>query len=279
MLNGKSWRRSETESLTFHAATTILREFRGRRGLDGLVTASSLRILDLCSGTGCISLLLHALLSPYYDRVSILGVDVSARAIDLARKNLYYNARLGHLSDRALQEVQFFQGDVLCCNEHQHSGIYEILREYAHSRAVSDTLGRDEDLRWDVLVSNPPYISAKSFRDGTTARSVRTFEPTIALVPPHWVQPSVTGLHKEDLFYQRLILLSFDLQVRLTVLECGDRLQAERVRAAGREIAANCKAANMLSIWIWPPDTEVAADAPSSDHDPCAVFLYRKPQL
>jgi hypothetical protein len=185
---------------------------------------------------------------------------------------------LEHLSDRALQEVQFFQGDVLC-NGHQHSDIYEILREYAHSQAVPETLGRDEDLRWDVLVSNPPYISAKSFRDGTTARSVRIFEPTIALVPPHWMHPSVTGLRKEDLFYQRLILLSFDLQVGLTVLECGDRLQAERVTAAGREIAANCKAADRLSIWIWPPDTSIAANAPSSDHDPCAVFLYRKPHL
>jgi hypothetical protein len=90
---------------------------------------------------------------------------------------------------------------------------------------------------------------------------------------------SMYGLHKEDLFYQRLILLSFDLQVGLTVLECGDRLQAERVRAACSEIAANRKAADTSSIWIWPLDTGIAADAPSSDHDPCAVFLYRRPLL
>jgi hypothetical protein len=184
---------------------------------------------------------------------------------------------LEHLSGRALQEVQFLQGDVLRCKEHANSGIYEILREYSHSQAI--TPGGDENLRWDVLVSNPPYISAESFQDGTTARSVRIFEPTIALVPPHWMHTSMFGLHEEDLFYQRLILLSFNLQVGLTVLECGDRLQAERVRSACGEIAANRRAADTLSIWVWPLDTGVAADSPSSDQDPCAVFLYRRPQL
>jgi hypothetical protein len=63
------------------------------------------------------------------------------------------------------------------------------------------------------------------------------------------------------------------------VLECGDRLQAERVRSACGEFAANRRAADTLSIWVWPLDTGVAADSPSSDQDPCAVFLYRRPQL
>ncbi|KAK9647091.1 hypothetical protein HCH54_005812 [Aspergillus fumigatus] len=269
--------RPETESLTFQAATVILREFGGCRKLDGSITASSIRILDLCSGTGCISLLLHSLLSPYYDWVSVLGVDASSRAVDLARRNLHYNARLDHLSGRAIQEVQFLQGDVLRCKEDGHPDIYEILQEYSHLQAIE--LGQDENIRWDVLVSNPPYISAKSFQDGTTARSVRIFEPTIALVPPHWMHTSMFGLHEEDLFYQRLILLSFDLQVGLTVLECGDRLQAERVRNACNEIAVNRRAAHTLSVWVWSLDTGVAGDSPSSDQEPCAVFLYRQPQL
>lgn len=142
----------------------ILREFGGCRKLDGSITASSIRILDLCSGTGCISLLLHSLLSPYYDWVSILGIDASSRAVDLARRNLHYNARLDHLSGRAIQEVQFLQGDVLRCKEDGHPDIYEILQEYSHLQAIE--LGQDENIRWDVLVSNPPYIRPSHFKMG-----------------------------------------------------------------------------------------------------------------
>src|SRR5699024_1319421 len=85
-------------------------------------------------------------------------------------------------------------------------------------------------LECDVLISNPPYISLTSFRDGTTARSVRVFEPTLALVPP--VSKDCQGQEncdQGDLFYHSLVAISLKLRTRLAVLECGDRIQAKRV--------------------------------------------------
>lgn len=86
----------------------------------------------------------------------------------------------------------------------------------------------------DLLISNPPYISPSDFRNGTTARSVRLFEPRLALVPPITPTPNTHptasgGDNPEDIFYQRLLDLSLAVRARLTVLECGDKAQAERV--------------------------------------------------
>jgi len=82
----------------------------------------------------------------------------------------------------------------------------------------------------DLLISNPPYISPSDFRNGTTARSVRLFEPRLALVPPIKPSPSLNAnASAGDVFYQRLLELSLAIRARLTVLECGDKKQAERV--------------------------------------------------
>lgn len=115
------------------------------------------RILDLCTGSGCILLsLLH-----YSNDCQGVGVDISGEALAVAKENA---ARL--LADKQDDtSVLFFQGD-----------LFEKV-----------------DGRFDLLVSNPPYI-----RTGDLAglmEEVREHEPTLAL------DGSPDGL----LFYRRIL--------------------------------------------------------------------------
>lgn len=267
--------RSETESITIHIAKVICHEFPGPTHPDGASAARyPLQIVDLCSGTGCISLLLHALLAPRFDHLSILGIDIHPKAIRLAKDNLLHNFRLGRLSKRAIAEIQYCRGDILC-RQGQFPGIDDCLLTYFRSPQGSKESLDVEERRVDVLVANPPYISAESFHDGTTARSVRIFEPTLALVPPVWSPPPMTGFYEEDLFYRDIVLLSLKLRPRLVVFECGDREQAARVSAAFVTFATcHGESLPIISSQIWPSEAGDEVASPLSESEACAVFLH-----
>ncbi|PPB81623.1 [protein release factor]-glutamine N5-methyltransferase [Albidovulum inexpectatum] len=99
------------------------------------------RVLDLGTGTGCI------LLSCLFHRPAAqgVGVDVSPAALQVARKNA---AALG-LSDRA---------------------------EFVQSDWLTNVQGR-----FDLVVSNPPYISLDEM--ARLSPEVREWEPHLALTP------------------------------------------------------------------------------------------------
>ena len=100
------------------------------------------RILDLCTGSGCIGL---AIASRVKDaRVTL--ADVSKEALAVAKKNIVRN----HLSGR----VSCIQADAL--------------------EKPSAFLGK-----FDLIVSNPPYITAQEMRE--LPHSVCDFEPHLAL--------------------------------------------------------------------------------------------------
>lgn len=127
-----------------------------RAGQDGSVP--ELRILDLCTGSGCIALLLHSMLAPQFPNLTITGADISGTALTMARKNLAHNISEGNLQPRAAQDVDFI-----------HKDIRESPRPH-------------DATRFDVVISNPPYIEENLFMK-TTSKSVRHFEPKLALVP------------------------------------------------------------------------------------------------
>lgn len=100
------------------------------------------RVLDLCTGSGCIGL---AIASRVKDaRVTL--ADVSKEALAVAKKNIVRH----HLSGR----VSCIQADAL--------------------KKPSAFLGK-----FDMIVSNPPYITAQEMRE--LPRSVSDFEPHLAL--------------------------------------------------------------------------------------------------
>ena len=100
------------------------------------------RILDLCTGSGCIGL---AIASRVKDaRVTL--ADVSKEALAVAKKNIVRNRLSGRVS--------CIQADAL--------------------EKPSAFLGK-----FDMIVSNPPYITAKEMKE--LPHSVSDFEPHLAL--------------------------------------------------------------------------------------------------
>lgn len=230
-----------------------------------------LRIIDLCTGTGCIALLLHALLATHFPRMAVVGIDISPAAIGLANRNLEHNMQLGLLSNRALSEIKFRRGNVL---GNQGDGIPSVEQVLQNDTSIAG--GNSE---YDVLISNPPYISPTSFHDGTTARSVRIFEPAIALVPTMDMRgyTRATISNQGDCFYYFIIALSFKLRTKLTILECGDYMQAERIVALCRDFIGNEKRHHELLVEVYPSDyTEINLGESYSWDNACAVIIRER---
>ena len=108
--------RPETELLVQEAIKTI----RSKNiNASRLAPRSSLAILDLCTGSGCIALAL----AREFPEAIVYGSDVSKKAIKFSKKNAVVNK---------IKNVKFLEGS-----------LFEPIR-----KAVS----------FDLIISNPPYI-------------------------------------------------------------------------------------------------------------------------
>lgn len=197
----------ETEAYTTHLAQSIVQSDCLGITFDKDTT---FHILDLCTGSGCITLLLHALVSPHFSKLKLLGIDASHKAVALALQNLQSNVRSGRLSQDADRYVNFIEGNLFA------------------EKALPEG-------RWDILISNPPYISPSSF-DKDTSLSVRRYEPRTALVPlEKFVGPqqlrnaAIDDKAIGDAFYPRLLNSSRQVKAKLVVMEVADMEQAQRV--------------------------------------------------
>lgn len=114
-------------------------------------------VLDLCTGSGCILISLMKLGT--FKRG--VGTDISGAALEIAREN----------ADENGVEVKLLQGD-----------LFEALDVFS-----------DEEKRFDVIVSNPPYIAESERKD--LADEVLLHEPQSALFAEN------NGL----IFYERIL--------------------------------------------------------------------------
>lgn len=103
---------------------------------------AKLKILDIGTGSGNIAITL----AKYLPNSSILSIDVDQNALDLAKKNVELNKISGNLD---LLKIDLFK----------------ILE------SKIDT--------FDVIISNPPYISIKDYRN--LEPELLNFEPKVAL--------------------------------------------------------------------------------------------------
>ncbi|MDE7232971.1 MAG: peptide chain release factor N(5)-glutamine methyltransferase [Lachnospiraceae bacterium] len=115
-----------------------------------------MRILDLCTGSGCILL---SLLQYSNDCMGV-GVDLSAQALAVAGEN-YERMR----KERPEMEALFLEGDLFDALEQ------ERIRECGETNGLNG--------RYDIIVSNPPYIETDVI--GTLMPEVREHEPVMAL--------------------------------------------------------------------------------------------------
>ncbi|CRG88731.1 hypothetical protein PISL3812_05765 [Talaromyces islandicus] len=245
--------RVETELYTIHAKDLILEGLNAKK-----LDSKGLRVLDVCSGSGCISLLLHSLLAPHVENLTIAGLDVSPHALNLSLKNKAHNINNGLLTPRAEKEVIFQKSDML--DELDTAGNLLSSLNNVSGRLSADTSSASGQSTWDVLISNPPYISPSDLVGGKTSRSVRKYEPMQALVPPVitkdrsllWEESlGLENVSREDIFYPRLLYLARKLGVKLVVFECGDIAQARRIVDMARVIFTKGGGNENLSIYTW----------------------------
>ncbi|KAJ5279908.1 hypothetical protein N7478_005280 [Penicillium angulare] len=267
--------RSDTESFTVQAAKTV-RQMALEHMHDNQAPQMEkpLRVLDLCTGTGCIALLLHTLLAPQFKDLMILGVDISDNALNLARTNLEYNLRQGLLSNDALTQVHFQRADVLNRGLGAGLTVKEALEQ--HFNGLGGKSEPHSALGLDLLISNPPYISTVDFRNGTTSRSVRRFEPELALVPPATSKSAILeGCNPEDIFYHHILTLSLQSVAKTTVLECGDIMQARRVVAMHKKMISH--KSGYFDTQIWPSSERDLAENGfhHSDGARCVIITRR----
>ena len=98
-------------------------------------------VLDLCTGSGAIAISVYKELEKLNRKVRMTAVDISADALELAKENAELNEA----------DVLFIQSD-----------LFSRLRG-----------------RFDIIVSNPPYIPTQEIE--TLQREVKSFEPRLAL--------------------------------------------------------------------------------------------------
>jgi methylase of polypeptide subunit release factors len=173
-----------------------------------------LEIIDFCTGTGCIALLLATLLQHRHGRLQVRAVDVSEKAIQLALENVNHNIRKGHLSPS-------FAATPGPASAKEHA-VGSIRWEVADIFSWEAQAG----CRCDIIVCNPPYISPRGFKYDT-ARSVRNFEPKLAQVP--LPRNEYANCRPEDVFYARLLEIGRALRPKIMLFEVGDMEQAGRV--------------------------------------------------
>lgn len=112
------------------------------------------------------------------------------------------------------------------------------------------------DETFDVVTANPPYISRLGFnRD--TERSVRNFEPQLALVPEE--EDGIGGAEKgrpEDVFYGRIVEKAERVGARILLMEVAGTEQAGKVA----RIVRGRKGWRKIEVWRDFPDGVVGEE-------------------
>lgn len=127
-----------------------------------------MRILDLCTGSGCILLsLLH-----YSNDCEGVGTDLSPQALSVAREN-YERLRTA----RPEMKARFLEGDLFAALASEAENEMYAKAAADVERVESGMIGGIE--RFDMIVSNPPYIETGVI--DTLMPEVREHEPLMAL--------------------------------------------------------------------------------------------------
>ena len=116
---------------------------------------SQIHVLDVGTGSGCIAIALKKA----HPEWSVTGIDISPEAIEIAREN----ARRNNV------EVDFYVADI-------------FSPSMGESEGASNLKFQISNLKYDVVVSNPPYICESE--KVSMKSNVLDYEPSTALFVP-----------------------------------------------------------------------------------------------
>lgn len=230
--------RPETEDWALRIADIASETFRS------LAPSRPLSILDLCTGTGCIPLLLCHNLPP--GSAQATGIDISEDAIKLARENA------------TLCGIAVPAGDLPRFNSRSIP-----LKENTFKPVLADLMHPDFVTRarlvppYDIITSNPPYIPKVEY-DRLPA-SVKDYEDIRALVgDPAGVALSTLPEADRDkglTFYHRIAELVRDHDL----LAAGGTLALEVGDGQAQDVAAILErkiAMRRIDVWKDPWEKE-----------------------
>jgi release factor glutamine methyltransferase len=133
-----------------------------------LKTFDSPKIVEIGTGSGIISVMLALLI----DDIQIIAVDINEKALDLAKQNA--------IKHGVEEKITFIKSDILT--------------------------SIDEDIKFDMIISNPPYI-ANDFKLGKNVM----YEPSNALF----------GGVKGDELLEKIIDVTYERKVKYLLCEMG----------------------------------------------------------
>ena len=124
-----------------------------------------MRILDMCTGSGCILLSLLY----YSNDCTGIGVDISEAALAAAERNAEKINAKKKAEEGKEFHVSFLRGD-----------LFDALRRKDEQATEADNAVKETDRKqFEMIVSNPPYIRRDVI--DTLMPEVREYEPILAL--------------------------------------------------------------------------------------------------
>ena len=133
-------------------------------------TDDARQILDICTGSGCIAITLGLNIP----NSEVTGWDISEDALRIAQGNVEMmkagNVRIEHQDALALPKVAETDNEKMKGNDDK-----EVVKPKGEAKTPSTQ-------KWDLIVSNPPYICEKEKAD--MEKNVLEHEPSLALFVP-----------------------------------------------------------------------------------------------
>ena len=133
-------------------------------------TDDARRILDICTGSGCIAITLGLNIP----NSEVTGWDISKDALRIAQGNVEMmeagNVRIEHQDALALPKAAETDNEKMKDNDDK-----EVVKPKGEAKTPSTQ-------KWDLIVSNPPYICEKEKAD--MEKNVLEHEPSLALFVP-----------------------------------------------------------------------------------------------
>ena len=150
--------------------TEILAEHAGKRAYEAVksTTPSEFRILDICTGSGCVpvsvGLDLYKKLKAknILTAVSVTAADISEAAVEVAKKNYKLNL------DEYMSDMSAFES----------TGTKNSISGLEYRFVISDLFNNIEG-KYHIITANPPYIVQKEIED--LMPEISEHEPRLAL--------------------------------------------------------------------------------------------------
>jgi release factor glutamine methyltransferase len=141
--------RQETEILVETILGTVSRE-------------EELRILDIGTGSGIIAVTL----AKHLPKAFLTAIDSSKEALELAKENAANNL--------VAERIEFKPADIL-----NNDYVNPVMADPSGKSDFADPLVADSSDKFDIVVSNPPYISLTDYE--TLRPELKIYEPKVSL--------------------------------------------------------------------------------------------------